>query len=139
MGKVLGTAIKRQRVMIPLTLWELANLSGVSTSHLARIERGERFPSARILRKIAKPLGLDENELFMLAGYFSHGAHSEAKESYESYYYEGLDPYVAKVLAQESTEMQRTVIGILNILKSISRNTTKEQRTTQLERAYTQG
>jgi len=139
LGKVLGTAIKRQRVMIPLTLWELANLSGVSTSHLARIERGERFPSARVLRKIAKPLGLDENELFMLAGYFSRGAHSEAKESYESYYYEGLDPYVAKVLAQESTETQRTVIGILNILKSISRNTTKEQRTTQLERVYTQG
>lgn len=75
----------------------------------------------------------------MLAGYFSRGAHSEAKESYESYYYEGLDPYVAKVLAQESTETQRTVIGILNILKSISRNTTEEQRTTRLERAYTQG
>lgn len=139
LGKVLGTAIKRQRVMIPLTLWELANLSGVSTSHLARIERGERFPSARVLRKIAKPIGLDENELFMLAGYFSRGAHSEAKESYGSYYYEGLDPYVAKVLAQESTETQRTVIGILNILKSISRNTTEEQRTTRLERAYTQG
>ncbi len=139
MGKVLGTAIKRQRVMIPLTLWDLANLSGVSTSHIARIERGERFPSARILRKIAKPIGFDESELFMLAGYFSRGAHTEANESYESYYYEGLDPYVAKVLAQESTETQRTVIGILNILKSISRNITEGQRTTRIERACTQG
>ena len=139
MGTVLGTVIKRQRVMVPLTLWELANLSGVSTSHLGRIERGERFPSARVLRKIAKPLGFDENELFMLAGYFSHSPPTEAKERYESYYYEGLDPYVAKVLAQESTETQRTVIGILNILKSISRNTTEEQRTTRLERACTQG
>lgn len=123
----LGKIIKRQRVMAPLTLWELANLSGVSPSHLGRIERGERFPSARVLRKIAKPLGFDENELFMLAGYFSHGAPTEAKESYESYYYyEGLDPYVAKVLAQEPTETQRTVIGILNILKSLSRNTVEE-------------
>ena len=54
LGKVLGATIKQQRVMIPLTLWELDELSGVSMSHLARIERGERFPSARILRKIAE-------------------------------------------------------------------------------------
>jgi len=122
----LGTIIKRQRVTVPLTLRELADQSGVSPSHLVRIERGERFPSGRILRKIAKPLGFDENELFMLAGYLSHGAHTEA-ESHESYYNnKGLDPYVAKVLAQEPAETQRTVIGILNILKSLSRNTAKE-------------
>lgn len=133
LGKVLGATIKQQRVMIPLTLWELDELSGVSMSHLARIERGERFPSARILRKIAKPLGFDENELFILAGYFSRGAYSEAKESYEIYYYEGLDPYVAKVLAQESTETQRAVIGVLNILKSISRKITEEHRIARLE------
>ena len=122
----MGTIIKRQRVMVPLTLRELADQSGVSPSHLGRIERGERFPSARILRKIAKPLGFDENELFMLAGYLSHGAPTEA-ESYESYYNnKELDPYVAKALAQEPAEIQRTVIGILNILKSLSRNTAEE-------------
>jgi len=117
----LGTIIKQQRVMVPLTLRELADQSGVSSSHLCRIERGERFPSGRILRKVAKPLGFNENELFMLAGYLSYGTPAEA-ESYKSYYSnKGLDPYVAKVLAREPAETQRTVIGILNILKSLSR------------------
>ncbi len=65
----LGKMLKQQRMAMPLTLKELTALSGVSSSHLGRIERGERFPSAHILRKIAKPLSLDEKELFNLAGY----------------------------------------------------------------------
>ncbi len=57
--------------MIPLTLEELAATTRVSPSHLGRIERGERFPSARILRRLAKPLGFRESELLSLAGYLS--------------------------------------------------------------------
>lgn len=121
-----GTIIKRQRVMVPLTLRELTARSSVSSSHLGRIERGERFPSGRILRKIAEPLGFKENELFMLAGYLSHSAPTEA-ESHESYSHnKGLDPYVAKVLAQEPAETQRAVVGILSILKSLAKSTTEE-------------
>jgi transcriptional regulator with XRE-family HTH domain len=41
----------------------------VSVSHLGRIENAQRYPSTTVLRKIAKPLGLDENELLNLAGY----------------------------------------------------------------------
>ena len=67
----LGRIIKQQRVMIPLTLQDLAAKSGVSASHLGRIERGERFPSASILRKIAKPLDFEESELLSMAGYLS--------------------------------------------------------------------
>jgi len=112
-----GTIIKRQRVMIPLTLRELAAASSVSASHLGRIERGERFPSASILRKIAKPLGFDEDELFMLAGYLSSGAPIKAEG------HKGLDPYVAKMLARESMETQRAIIGILSLLKSLAHGT----------------
>ena len=36
-------------------------------SYLARIERGECYPSARVLRKMAKPLGFDEGEMLFLA------------------------------------------------------------------------
>jgi len=99
-------------------------MSGVSPSHLGRIERGERFPSAHILRRIAKPLGFDENDLFTLAGYLSPQSPGIA-EAVPSYNCEGLDPYVARVLSQETVEVQRTVIGILTILKSIARGTTK--------------
>ena len=116
-GSNFGTIIKRQRVMVPLTLRELAAASGVSASHLGRIERGERFPSASILRKIAKPLGFDEDELFMLAGYLSSGAPIRAES------HKGLDPYVAKMLARESMETQRAIIGILSLLKSLAHST----------------
>ena len=121
----LGRIIKQQRITIPLTLQELAATSGVSSSHLGRIERGERFPSARILRKIAKPLGFDEDELFTLAGFLSPQTPSVADDRISSYSARQLDPYVARVLAEEPAEIQRAVIGILSLLKSVARGTTK--------------
>ena len=123
--KNLGRLIKEQRIRLPLTLRELANLSGTSSSHLGRIERGERYPSAHVLRRIAKPLGFDEDELFTLAGYLSPQAPAIA-ESSAGYSNRRLDPFVAKMLAEEPAEVQRSVIGILTILKSIARTMTKE-------------
>jgi transcriptional regulator with XRE-family HTH domain len=116
----LGKIIKQQRITVPLTLQELAEATGVSSSHLGRVERGERFPSARILRKIAKPLGFDEDELFTLAGFLSPQTSGSAEESSSRYSSRQLDPYVAKILAEEPLEIQRSVIGILSLLKSIS-------------------
>ena len=121
----LGEIIKQQRVMMSLTLQELAGRAGVSSSHLGRIERGERFPSAHVLRKIANPLGFEENELFALAGYLSLRTPRLGEESLP---YGGgrLDPYVARVLAQEPIDIQRSIIGILTILKSIAKSVGKE-------------
>jgi transcriptional regulator with XRE-family HTH domain len=121
----LGEAIRRQRVTIPLTLQELAAMSGVSPSHLGRIEGGERYPSARVLRRIAKPLGLDEDGLFTLAGYLSPHTPGVAEAAPE---YSGnrLDPYVADVLAREPAEVQRALIAILTILKNIAQGMNKE-------------
>jgi len=121
----LGRILKQQRIAIPLTLQELATTSGVSSSHLGRIERGERFPSARILRKIAKPLGFNEDELFTLAGFLSPQTPGIADERNSGYSSRHLDPYVAKILAEEPIEVQRAVIGILTILKSVARVMTK--------------
>ncbi len=123
----LGAILKQQRLMVPLTLQELAVLTGISPSHLGRIERGERFPSAHVLRKIAGPLGFGENELFTLAGYLTPqpATISEAEVSYSG---RRLDPYVSRVLAQEPVEVQRAIIGILSILKSIAKGITKESR-----------
>jgi len=101
----LGEVIRRQRAMMALTLAELAERSGVSASHLGRIERGERFPSARILRRIARPLGFDE---------------SLPEDGGQ------LDPYVATVLSQEPVSVQHAVVGIVTILKSIAESTTKQ-------------
>jgi transcriptional regulator with XRE-family HTH domain len=121
----LGKILKQQRITVPLTLQELAAESGVSSSHLGRIERGERFPSARILRKIAKPLGFNEDELFTLAGFLTPQTSGVAEESSTRYTGRQLDPYVARMLADEPPEIQRAVIGILSLLKSVARGITK--------------
>ncbi len=117
----LGRILKQQRIAVPLTLQELSTTSGVSSSHLGRIERGERFPSAHILRRIARPLGFDEDELFTLAGFLSPQTPGVAEESGAGYGSRRLDPYVAKMLAEEPIEIQRAVIGILNTLKIVAK------------------
>jgi transcriptional regulator with XRE-family HTH domain len=113
----LAKILRQRRVMTPMTLQELAHVSGVSPSHLGRIERGQRFPSARVLRKIAKPLGFGESELFSRAGFLSPGADGQAKENVGQF-----DPYVASVLSQEPVEIQRAVVAILSVLKSMARD-----------------
>jgi transcriptional regulator with XRE-family HTH domain len=65
----LGSIVRRQRQRLGLSLADLASKSGVSVSHLGRIENAQRYPSTNVLRKIAKPLNIDESELFNLAGY----------------------------------------------------------------------
>lgn len=116
-----GRIIKQQRIAMQLTLQQLADMSGVSPSHLGRIERGQRFPSAHILRKIAQPLGFDEDELFTLAGYLSSEPLGVAEKA-PSYKGGRLDPYVAAMLSQEPAEIQRAVIGILTLLKNIAKS-----------------
>ena len=111
----LARILRQQRVMRELTLEALSEMSGVSASHLGRIERGERFPSAHILRKIAKPLGIAEAELLTLGGYLSaHPSEAEKPSGVR------LDPYVVTVLSLEPVEVQRAVVGILSVLKSIA-------------------
>ena len=113
----LGKILRQRRLIIPMTLKELAVKSGVSASHLGRIEGGERFPSAHILRKLAEPLGLSESELFTFAGFLSH----QPSEGVERRGVGQLDPYVVVVLSQEPVEMQRSVVAILLILKGMAR------------------
>jgi len=117
-----GRILRQQRVMMMLTIRELSTLSGVSSSHLSRIEKGQRFPSASVLRRIASPLGLDESELFSLAGYLSP-ASSVTREKNLGDGSGQLDPYVARILGQEPVEVQRAVIGLVSILKSIATTT----------------
>ena len=113
----LGKILKQRRVMVSLRLQDLAHASGVSSSHLARIERGERIPSARILRRIAEPLRFGVSELLTLAGYLPPQPPSEAEKPSGV----RLDPYVATVLSQEPVEIQRAVVTILSVLKSMAR------------------
>jgi transcriptional regulator with XRE-family HTH domain len=115
-----GRILKQRRFTIPLTLRKLATVSGISSSHLGRIERGERFPSASVLQKIAKPLGFEESELFSLAGYLSPRPVG-VEEKNANRIGGQLDPYVSRILSEKPVEVQHAVIGILSILKIIAK------------------
>ena len=115
-----GRIIRQHRVLIPLTLLEFAQISGVSPSYLGRIEKDERFLSASILRKIAQPLGFNENELFILAGYLPPQSDAIAEAS-PGYNPANLNPHVARELAKEPIEIQYAALYILSILKSLTK------------------
>jgi transcriptional regulator with XRE-family HTH domain len=76
----IGKVIREQRKSIPLSLKQLSQMSGVSIAHLGRVENGERFPSPKILQKIAKPLNFDLNELLIGAGYISPDPSNSSEE-----------------------------------------------------------
>ena len=116
----LGRIIRHRRSTIPLTLRQLAARSGVSVAHLTRMEGGSRFPSARVLAKIAEPLGFTESELLVLAGYLSHNP-ALLREERGEYVVGRLDSRVARVLAQEPAEVQRAVVAMLPILRRIAK------------------
>jgi len=58
----LGKRLRQCRVARRLTLRQLSQLSGVSDSHIGRIERGERIPGSRIVGKIERALGEGKDE-----------------------------------------------------------------------------
>ncbi len=114
----IGGIIKQRRLSVPLTLQELAAKTGVSASHLGRIERGQRFPSGRVLHKLAGHLGYKENELFTLAGYLTPAQGiSDNAATYSGGY---IDPMVLRYLSLEPVEVQRQVISILGIMKGLA-------------------
>lgn len=122
----LDRILKQRRVATLLSLRELSAKSGVSSSHLSRIERGERLPSPGILQKLSQPLGFEERELLKLAGYLSHRPPSDTGNHKNYSLRNGLDPYVATMLAQEPVKTQRTVFSILSTLKHIASSIAQE-------------
>jgi transcriptional regulator with XRE-family HTH domain len=69
----LGETVKWRREGLGLTQRSLAEKLGVESSHIAFIESGRRKPSLRLVGRLADILGLDRQNLLILA-------HPEARE-----------------------------------------------------------
>ena len=67
----IGKILQQRRMSLHLDFREVSEKSGVSVSHLSRIESGNRFPSASVLRRIAGLLGYEEVDMMRQAGYLS--------------------------------------------------------------------
>jgi transcriptional regulator with XRE-family HTH domain len=116
----LGRILKQQRVLHSLTLREVADRAGFYQSILCRIEREQRNPSARILLKIVTPLGLNVDELFMLAGYLSNRPTNGGQDYSNSNQKGYLDPSVAFMLSQQPVSVQRAALSILSTMRYMS-------------------
>ena len=119
----LARMLKQRRLILSMTLMELAQRAEISPSHIGRIERGDRFPSARVLRKLAKPLQFKEVELFSMAEYLSSSVPNTIEDNKR---HQQIDPYVERVLSQEPVEVQRMVVSMLVLMKGLSGNLVKD-------------
>ena len=64
----MGDVIRHRRMLLSLTINDLATQSGISESCLAQVELGSRLASADVLDRIAGPLEYEKEDLFEIAG-----------------------------------------------------------------------
>ena len=61
--EILGQVIRRERQFRHLTIKELGEKAGLSEIYVGEIERGQKWPSSRVLESIAQALDLDIADL----------------------------------------------------------------------------
>ena len=65
--EILAKNLKENRRKLGITQPMLAERAGLSTHYLGMIEVGRNFPTADVLERLAKALGINSNELFSVA------------------------------------------------------------------------
>lgn len=69
MDNKVGNFIRDKRKENGITLRDLQEHTGISFSHLSKVERGEHQPTRETLEILANALAINKYELFLLAGY----------------------------------------------------------------------
>jgi transcriptional regulator with XRE-family HTH domain len=64
--EVIGRVIRRERQDRHLTIKELGDKAGLSEIYVGEIERGQKYPSAKVLESLAESLDLDIADLLEL-------------------------------------------------------------------------
>ncbi len=88
----IGPLLRRLRG--DLSLRDVTNRIGVSSSYLSQIERGDRMPGSNVVRKLAHLYNVDAEELMKRAGREAHidPFSDEAMEVERAYQYVLADP-----------------------------------------------
>ena len=66
-SKIIGLIISTERVKKEMTQEQLSGLAGISRSHLASLESGQKSPKIETLWKIAEALSVKPSKLIMMA------------------------------------------------------------------------
>ena len=69
----IGAVIRHHRELAQLSLRQLSALAQVSNPYLSQIERGLHEPSVRVVRRVARALGISAEELLERAGLLDDG------------------------------------------------------------------
>ena len=64
--EIMGRVIRRERQDRHLTIKELGDKAGLSEIYVGEIERGQKYPSAKVLESLANALDLDIADLLEL-------------------------------------------------------------------------
>jgi len=64
--EIIGKVIRRERLDRQLTIKELGDKAGLSEIYVGEIERGQKYPSSKVLESIAQALDLDLADLLEL-------------------------------------------------------------------------
>lgn len=64
--EIMGRVIRRERQQRGMTIKELGEKAGLSEIYVGEIERGQKYPSSRVLESIATALDLDIADLLEL-------------------------------------------------------------------------
>ena len=63
---IMGRVIRRERQDRQLTIKELGDKAGLSEIYVGEIERGQKYPSSKVLESLARALDLDIADLLEL-------------------------------------------------------------------------
>ena len=63
---IIGRVIRRERQDRQLTIKELGDKAGLSEIYVGEIERGQKYPSSKVLESLARALDLDIADLLEL-------------------------------------------------------------------------
>ena len=64
--EIMGRVIRRERQERHLTLKEIADKANLSVVYIGEVERGQKYPSAAVLEKLAEALALSVADLLEL-------------------------------------------------------------------------
>lgn len=64
--EIMGRVIRRERQERHMTIKELGEKAGLSEIYVGEIERGQKYPSSRVLESIAQALDMDIADLLEL-------------------------------------------------------------------------
>lgn len=64
--EIMGQVIRRERQDLHLTIKELGEKAGLSEIYVSEIERGKKYPSARVLESLAEALKMSVADLLIL-------------------------------------------------------------------------